>query len=110
TSKARASSILPMKIVNYSIALECLFNTRTSEISHKIAESVALLLGISSSSKNEMYHLIKSAYSYRSKLVHGKVISGVEDDLVDISNKLDIVLRDLIVANHEVFSKNDNDI
>ncbi|WP_175423365.1 MULTISPECIES: hypothetical protein [Bacillus] len=53
TLGARVSSILPMKIASYCNALECLFTTDKSEVSRKIAERVALMLGTSDESKKE---------------------------------------------------------
>lgn len=105
TGKARASSIIPIKIVLYCNALECLFTTGKSEINHKIAERVALMLGTSQESKKELFQLVKSAYGTRSTLVHGQSLKGTEDKLVYLSKGLDNILRELIVHNHEIFSK-----
>lgn len=107
---ARNSSILPMKIVSYCTALECLFTIGTSEINHKIAERVAIMLGTSEESKKDLFRLIKEAYNYRSSLVHGQYLKTTEGKLADISKGLDNVLRDLITTNHNIFLKNDNEM
>lgn len=107
---ARASVILPLKIVNYCMALECLFTVGSSGVSHKIAERVAVMLGVSGDSKVEFFKLVKKAYRIRSKIIHGQYLKGEDEALVFISSKLDSVLRDLIVAEHEVFSKNDSEM
>ncbi|MHA4151426.1 hypothetical protein [Bacillus cereus] len=107
---ARTSCILPMKIVAYCNALECLFTIGTSEVNHKIAERVALMLGTTGETKKELFKLIKKAYDYRSLVVHGQQLKGEEVKLVDISQKLDDILRQLLVAKHDVFSKNDTEM
>jgi hypothetical protein len=90
---ARSSPILPLKIYNYCTALECLFNTDASEISHKIAERTALLLGDSSKEKYEIFDTIKDAYSVRSKSTHGKIINKSNEHLIHLSECLDNLLR-----------------
>lgn len=107
---ARRMVILPMKIMLYCNALECLFTIGTSEVNHKIAERVAILLGTSKESRRNLFKLIKNAYNYRSTLVHGQHLKGTDDYLVDISKGLDDVLRKLIIGQHEVFSKGDTEI
>jgi Apea-like HEPN len=109
-SGARGRPILPMKIVFYCNALECLFTIGTSEVNHKIAERVAVMLGTSEESKKSLFKLIKDAYNYRSLLVHGQHLKGTEDKLKSISEGLDEVLRKLLVTNHEVFSKKDQEM
>ncbi|MDM5155012.1 HEPN domain-containing protein [Bacillus sp. DX1.1] len=110
TLKARTSCILPMKIVAYCNALECLFTIGTSEVNHKIAERVALMLGTSGESKKEFFKIIKKAYDFRSLLVHGQHLKGEEEKLIEFSRKLDNILRQLLVAEHDVFSKNDKEM
>lgn len=106
---ARTSSVFPMKIVHYCTALECLFTIGNQEISHKIAERVAVMLGTSSKDKKELYNVVKTAYSIRSKIVHGQYLKSSDDELASISKELDNILRQLIVRNHEVFSKDDKE-
>ncbi len=110
TIGARRNHILPLKIAAYCNALECLFTIGTSEINHKIAERVALMLGTSKDSKKEYFNLIKEAYNCRSKLVHGQHLKGDEKDLIKVSQALDDILRKLFVAEHEVFSLSDKDM
>ncbi|UOE54909.1 HEPN domain-containing protein [Cytobacillus oceanisediminis] len=105
TMGARTSHALPMKIVLYCTALECLFSTAKSEINHRIAERVAALMGASAQEKIDIYNFIKKAYNYRSVILHGSNISGSEEDLVEFSVRLDNILRQLILADHEVFQK-----
>ncbi|PYF01759.1 HEPN domain-containing protein [Ureibacillus chungkukjangi] len=104
---ARSSSILPMKIVSYCTALECLFTIGTSEINHKIAERVALLLGGTPKEKKEIFGIIKEGYKYRSTLVHGQHLKVTDEHLTVISVNLDNYLREFIKNNTEIFEKND---
>ncbi|MCK2000840.1 HEPN domain-containing protein [[Brevibacterium] frigoritolerans] len=107
TLGARGSAIVPMKIVSYCNALECLFTTGKTEVNHKIAERVAIMLGTSKESKLHLFDLVKKAYTYRSSLVHGQYLKGTEENLLTISKELDDILRKLLVGKHEIFSKSD---
>lgn len=108
---ARRSATIPMKILSYCTALECLFTTGTSELSYKIAERVALFFGTSNVTKKYYFKVIKDAYNCRSKVVHGQQI-GKESDvsLGKLCQDLDEILRQLVVNNHEIFSKSDKEI
>ncbi|MED3090792.1 hypothetical protein [Bacillus toyonensis] len=110
TVVARSSSVMPIKIVNYCNALECLFTTGKSEVNHKIAERVAIMLGTSFESKKALFYLVKKAYNIRSDMVHGQAIKATEEDFVTVSQGLDNVLRELIVENHDVFSKGNEEM
>lgn len=107
---ARNNGTFPMKILSYCTALECLFTSSRTELVHKIAERVAILLESESKDKLEVYNLIKRAYDIRSTIVHGSTLKGNNEDLTDVSVKIDEVVRKLINGNFEVFSKNDNEI
>lgn len=107
---ARNSSILPMKIISYCTALECLFTVGKSEINHKIAERVALLLGRTSESKKEIFKIIKDAYNHRSSLVHGQYLKVTDAELSNISFTLDSYLRAIIKNEYDIFEKSDAEI
>ena len=72
---ARNSSNLGFKIAHYISAFEALFSTSPAELSHKLSEKVAFLLGAHGLSKIEVFQNMKSAYDMRSKLVHGASLS-----------------------------------
>ncbi|ARK26112.1 hypothetical protein SporoP37_00560 [Sporosarcina sp. P37] len=110
TMNARLNSTIPMKILSYCTALECLFTTGTLEVSHKIAERVAVLLGTTGEEKKELFKAVKKAYGHRSTIVHGSSLKGSEDSLVELSIGLDEIMRGLLKEEHEVFSKKDNEI
>ncbi|QNG60321.1 hypothetical protein H4O14_01980 [Bacillus sp. PAMC26568] len=110
TMYARRSAVLPMKIISYCTALECLFTSGRTEINHKIAERVALMLGTSGEEKKSLFKQIKKAYDYRSLTIHGSSLRGGNDDLVEISKGLDNILRRFITEKHEIFSKKEEEI
>lgn len=110
TLAARNNAALPMKVLLYCTALECLFSTAKTEINHRIAERVATMLGTSVEDKKDLFKFIKTAYNYRSIIVHGSNIKGSEETITQISVRLDDILRQLLAGNHEVFSKPDADI
>lgn len=107
---ARRDATLPMKILSYCTALECLFTTGSAEITHKISERIATLLGTTKESRIEIYEVIRDAYKCRSKIVHGQHLSGTDEDLVSISVRVDEILRELLNSENEIFLKNDKEI
>lgn len=70
-------------------------------------EKISDMAGYSFESKKALSQLVKKAYNIRSEMVHGQ---AKEEDLVIVSQGLDSVLRELIVGNHDVFSKNDKEM
>lgn len=110
TLSARNSSATPMKVVMYCTALECLFSTAKTEINHRIAERVAVMLGTSSEEKKDIFKFIKKAYDFRSTIIHGSNLKGNEETIAGVSVRLDEVLRQLLSGNHEVFEKTDEEI
>lgn len=110
-ASARRHSIIPMKIMSYCNALECLFTTSKTEVNHKISERVAALLGSSLETRKNYFKIIKDAYNARSSIVHGQTLNKETDDsLCKLSSQLDEILRELIVGDNEVFYKSDKEI
>lgn len=107
---ARASAHLQVKIMYYINALECLFTTDNSEVSHKVAERICFLLGDSKEERIELYKKIKKAYGIRSKVVHGSVFSDKDIDLELISTNLDDIVRKLLVEHSDFFNVNDDEL
>lgn len=110
TLLARKSPILPMKIVFYISALECLFTIGNQEISHKVSERIAILLGDNLNSRRHLFNTIKKGYGIRSRLVHGQYIKGNDDDLVEASKDLDNILRVLYNNYEDIFKMNDEEM
>lgn len=71
---ARGEADLGLKICHYCTALETLFSTSNSELSHQLSERVAYFLGESDADRVRQYRETKRAYSYRSKFVHGSTV------------------------------------
>ncbi len=100
---ARESRNLGHKILNYCSALETLFSTDNTEISHKIGERIAFFLS-EKQNKLETYKLIKKAYTVRSKLTHGANISNkLINELSEISKEIDNILR--LIMNEIIFDE-----
>lgn len=110
TMAARGNPAIPMKIVFYCIALECLFSTSTSELSHTIGERVSFMLRTDHQERIDLFKFIKKAYSMRSQIVHGSNLKGNEELLADISKRLNFILKELLQHKHEIFTKGNNDI
>lgn len=108
--EARTRHTYPTKIVSYITAMECLFTTSTSELSHRISERAAILTDGTKEAKLETYKLLKKAYDVRSKIVHGSTLTGRNDDLKEITIGLDHILRELLTRKNEIFTKSNDQI
>jgi len=62
-----------LRLINLSIALECLFSPGGAEIKHKLAERTALFLHDSKEQRRQLFDDMKEIYDIRSTLVHGSV-------------------------------------
>lgn len=94
---ARAVSSLPLKILNYCTVLECLFTSDSSEVTHKVSERFARLLGQTSEDRKRYFQLAKDAYKIRSKAVHGQPITANVEDMRRISKELDDAIRTIFL-------------
>ena len=72
---------------HYCSALETLFTTESTEITHKLAERVSFFLGKDGSERIKIFHTVKAAYSIRSKLVHGGGLRGNQIDNLPLLSK-----------------------
>ncbi|QFT88076.1 hypothetical protein FIU87_05445 [Bacillus sp. THAF10] len=105
---ARNEGFLPNRISFYCTALETLLSTDNQEISHKISERMARMLGNDFPSRDKVFKFIKTAYSIRSSNVHGDKLSknfrSIEKQR-EISTDLDEYIRQLfqkILSNDEL--------
>ena len=86
---ARSMPSLGSKVAAYCTALESMFATSPSELTHQLAERVASFLQ-SGSERVRVYRNIKRAYSYRSKVVHGSQINpSKHEQITRASSDLD---------------------
>lgn len=91
---ARDCSDLSVKIAHYMTCLEVLFSTDSSEISHKLAERIALFLENRFEERKQLFNRVKRLYSARSRVVHGDVFTEKKTkSLGDLSKDADDLLR-----------------
>lgn len=112
---ARSNSLLPLKISFYIGALEALFTTDKSEVSHKVTERVCLFLKGTKEEKLSNFQLIKKAYDIRSKFVHGQNLGKKVNrkKLQSISTETDTLLRQLmnvIISKPDIFLGDNEEI
>ncbi|MGG1400170.1 hypothetical protein ABE288_20460 [Bacillus salipaludis] len=98
---ARSVSQLPLKILNYCTVLECLFTSDSSEVTHKVAERLAYLLGRNAEERKQYYQLARDAYKIRSKAVHGQPIKTNLEEMQRTTKKLDDALRTIFINYYE---------
>jgi hypothetical protein len=89
---AQLTGFIPTKISFYCSALEALLSTSQAELSHQIAERVAVVAKLEEP-RLETYKFMKKCYSLRSKYVHGDTVSQPEEEIINLSVKLDAVVR-----------------
>jgi len=114
---ARRDSFLPIKISYYIVLLECLLSMEdNAELSHKVSERVAFLLGGDTEEKKQNFKLIKDCYTIRSKFVHGQKLMKSKnqpmtyEDMFKTSIQLDDIVRRVLnaaVQNKDTFLDND---
>lgn len=71
---ARGTMDIAIKVAHYCTAFETLFSHSTTELSHQMAERISFYLFNSAEDRLKNYRKIKSAYSLRSKVVHGSTL------------------------------------
>jgi Apea-like HEPN len=102
---ARSSPALSLKVAMYCSAYESLLTTESTELSHKLAERLAWLVAASPQDRLQVFKAVKSAYSIRSKVVHGSAATKKrqESELVEASQNCDDLLRSLLsrLTSHE---------
>lgn len=93
---ARGINALTIKVLMYITAMEALVLTSTAELSHQVAERVAILIGTNVAERQIIYHDIKKGYNIRSKAAHGEPLKGTEQEVADLLVILDDYLRRLL--------------
>lgn len=95
--QARSTPDLAIKISNYCSFFECLLSSNNVELAHQMSERAAFLLVSDPEKRLEHYGMSKSAYSIRSKVVHGDSFSEAQLKRVrDLSVHCDQLARDLM--------------
>jgi hypothetical protein len=110
---ARNSYFLIMKLSLYMNLYECLFTTDASEIIHKMSERVACYYTQDKAKRLEVFKLIKSAYTIRSRYFHGKdlgkdkVLKSVPEVLKQIDDLTREIFTKVIMEDQEIFGEKD---
>lgn len=106
-SLARKESVIPLKILMYSSAMEALVANTTTELSHRVAERVAILIGTTPEERRSIYNNVKTGYDTRSKVAHGDFIRKDEAVIQETSILLDSYLRQLLTLDEPYGLKSD---
>jgi hypothetical protein len=78
--------------------MESLLSTDSAELSHKLSERVAFLLGRQLDDRKQIYATMKTAYNIRSKTVHGDRLSSKDvERATGLSTTCDNLLRQTLV-------------
>lgn len=94
TAAARSNSDVGLKIVHYCSAIEALFATDKTELTHKLSERVASFLEDDPRRRLEIYKNVKKAYNNRSTIVHGeRGKTSNSDKFLEAAKFLDEILR-----------------
>lgn len=96
---ARASADVAMKMAQYCSGLEALVSTAHTELTHQVAERVAAILAPLGAERVNLFRIVKEAYGYRSKAVHGASFKPKDaEKLIASSEAVDEICRRLVVA------------
>lgn len=91
---ARRSSHPAMKVSQMCSALESLFSTDTSELTHRLSERVAMFLGGDGDVMEKNYQAMKKCYAVRSQVTHGSHIkNSVAEGIPEMSFNMMEMLR-----------------
>jgi hypothetical protein len=92
--RAQKTGMFTEKITFYCSALEALFSTAQFELSHQVAERVAVTGTRSRSDRLPTYRFVKDCYSFRSKYIHGAPLKASDEmKLEGMCTKLDALVR-----------------
>jgi hypothetical protein len=99
-SGARASRDIAIKVALYCSALESLVSNAHSELTHQVAERIAVALSVNIDERLSCYALVKRAYGMRSKAVHGgnfkpNDMAKLRQSVVDIDEICRLLARKL---------------
>jgi hypothetical protein len=71
----RTTNHSSVRIANYCSALESLLITSPNELTYRLSQRVAWLLGETAEERHDLFMHLKDAYDFRSKAVHGSFVS-----------------------------------
>lgn len=97
---ARSESFLPLRISNFVTVLETLLSTTSTEVTHKLKERLAWILGESVEQRIHIFKLVANVYSIRSNCVHGNNMPKghrTQDKLSELSVEFEELVRKLFL-------------
>lgn len=90
----RCASAPAMKISQMCSALESLFSTTTTELTHRLSERVSFFVGGSPVEMESNYQFMKKVYAVRSQVTHGAPVSkSLVGEVSSLSEKMFEFLR-----------------
>ncbi len=90
---ARNESYLPSRIAGFVTLLETLLSTSSSEVTHKLKERLAWLLGSNFEERKEIFDNLGIIYTIRSANVHGNTMPK-KGNSIEKLEKLSIIIED----------------
>lgn len=106
---AHGAGSVPMKVLMYCSAMEALVANSTTELSHRVSERVAILLGSNREERRTIYSNVKFGYDTRSKVAHGDSIKKDEARILECSKLMDEYLRKMFKLN-EPYNLDDSEV
>lgn len=97
---ARSQSYLPERISIFITLLETLFSTTNTDVTYKLRERVAWILGKDFDERKDIFDDMGIIYDIRSKHVHGSTVSSkakTKEDLVKYSVRLEEYVREILI-------------
>ena len=92
--RARTIPDLGVRLALFCSALECIFSTAKSEITHRVSERVAFFLESEGEKRKQMYQNVLEAYDIRSSVLHGSQIDSKKLQNLDrVCRQTDEILR-----------------
>lgn len=99
---ARSSADVAMKMAQYCSGIEALVSTAQTELTHQVSERVAAILATPGPERVSLFRVVKEAYGYRSKAVHGASFKSKDaEKLIASAEAIDEICRQLVMAYFE---------
>lgn len=96
---ARSQYFLPDRITAFVTILESLLSSSTTEVTHKLKENVAWILGNNFEERKEIFNKVDEFYKVRSANIHGGSLSSKQTyrDLSSLSNTIELYVRQILM-------------
>ena len=104
-SEMRSSFKKPERFVFSCIALESLLSMENAELSYRISNRAALLIGDTNNGRKSVFNKVKKIYDLRSKIVHGVIKDVKTDDLCMLQEIVRVVILKTMSLSDEYDTK-----